>query len=49
MDESEFRSLAKWQISLSPGHFEDRIQYLLNAGRTDSSSRFLLERQFLGF
>ena len=31
MDESEFRSLAKWQISLSRGHFEDRIQYLLNA------------------
>jgi hypothetical protein len=31
MDESEFRSLAKWQISLPPGHFEDRIQYLLKA------------------
>jgi len=31
MDESEFRSLAKWQISVPPRYSENRIQYLLNA------------------
>jgi hypothetical protein len=29
MDESEFRSLAKWQISMPPRYSENRIQYLL--------------------
>ena len=29
MDESEFRSLAKWQISVPPRYSENRIQYLL--------------------
>ena len=29
MDESEFRSLAKWQISVPPRCSENRIQYLL--------------------
>jgi hypothetical protein len=29
MDESEFRSLAKWQISVPPHYSENRIQYLL--------------------
>ena len=29
MDESEFRSLAKWQISVPPCYSENRIQYLL--------------------
>ena len=29
MDESEFRSLGKWQISVSSRHSENRIQYLL--------------------
>ena len=29
MDESEFRALAKWQISMPPSYSEDRIQYLL--------------------
>jgi hypothetical protein len=29
MDESEFRSLAKWQISVPLRYFENRIQYLL--------------------
>jgi hypothetical protein len=29
MDESEFRSLAKWQISVPPHNSENRIQYLL--------------------
>src|ERR1700720_1310944 len=27
MDESEFRSLAKWQISMPPRYSENRIQY----------------------
>jgi hypothetical protein len=31
MDESEFRSLAKWQISVPPRYSENRIQYLLKA------------------
>jgi hypothetical protein len=31
MDESEFRSLAKWQVSVPPRYSEDRIQYLLKA------------------
>jgi hypothetical protein len=29
MDDSEFRSLAKWQISVPPRYSENRIQYLL--------------------
>ena len=29
MDESKFRSLAKWQISVPPRYSADRIQYLL--------------------
>jgi hypothetical protein len=29
MDESEFRSLTKWQISVPPRYSENRIQYLL--------------------
>jgi hypothetical protein len=29
MDESEFRSLTKWQISVPPCYFGNRIQYLL--------------------
>jgi hypothetical protein len=29
MDESEFRALAKWQISIPPRYSENRIQYLL--------------------
>jgi len=29
MDESEFRSLAKWQVSVPPRYSENRIQYLL--------------------
>ncbi len=29
MDEPEFRSLAKWQISVPPRYSENRIQYLL--------------------
>jgi hypothetical protein len=29
MDESEFRALAKWQISMPPRYSENRIQYLL--------------------
>ena len=29
MDESEFHSLAKWQISMPPRYSENRIQYLL--------------------
>jgi len=29
MDESEFRSLAKWQISVPPHYSENRIQHLL--------------------
>jgi hypothetical protein len=29
MDESEFRSLAKWQISVPPRYSENRTQYLL--------------------
>jgi hypothetical protein len=29
MDESKFRSLAKWQISVPPHNSENRIQYLL--------------------
>jgi hypothetical protein len=29
MDESKFRSLAKWQISVPPGYSADSIQYLL--------------------
>jgi len=29
MDESEFRSLAKWQVSVPSRYFENRIQYLL--------------------
>ena len=29
MNESEFRSLAKWQISVPPRYSENRIQYLL--------------------
>jgi len=29
MDESKFRSLAKWQISVPPRYSENRIQYLL--------------------
>ena len=29
MDESEFRSLAKWQISVPPRYSENRIQYFL--------------------
>jgi hypothetical protein len=31
MDESEFRSLAKWQISAPSRYSENRIQYLLKA------------------
>ena len=31
MDESEFRSLAKWQISVPPHCSENRIQYLLKS------------------
>ena len=31
MDESEFRSLAKWQISVPPRYSENRVQYLLKA------------------
>jgi hypothetical protein len=31
MDGSEFRSLAKWQISVPPRYSENRIQYLLKA------------------
>jgi hypothetical protein len=29
MDESKFRSLGKWQISVPPRYSENRIQYLL--------------------
>ena len=29
MDESEFRALAKWQISMPPRYSENRFQYLL--------------------
>jgi len=31
MSESEFRSLAKWQVSVPPRYSENRIQYLLRA------------------
>jgi hypothetical protein len=31
MDGSEFRSMAKWQISVPPRYSENRIQYLLKA------------------
>jgi hypothetical protein len=31
MDDSEFRLLVKWQISVPPRHSENRIQYLLKA------------------
>ena len=29
MDDSEFRSLAKWQISVAPRYSENRVQYFL--------------------
>ena len=40
MDESEFRPLAKWQISVPPHCSENRIQYLLKTEDADSSVDF---------
>jgi hypothetical protein len=31
MNEPEFRSLARWQVSVPPRYSENRIQYLLKA------------------